>query len=85
MAFNANKGDINSALQEEFNKTTPTVHHTEGGLLEGNAERPISVGYTIQPSVKKKISALAKQYNYRSASAFVNDVFKKWEQLNLNV
>ena len=32
--------------------------------------------FTLKPSVRKKITKLAKENGYKSASAFVNDVFE---------
>ena len=39
-------------------------------------ERTKQFQFTLQPSVRKKITRLAKENGYRSASSFLNDYFK---------
>lgn len=63
--------------KEEQQKQNKSNNPLEDQLL-GSGEQRVAVGYTLEPSVKKKIIKLAKKHNYKSASSFVNDVFKNW-------
>lgn len=42
----------------------------------GEFERTKQFQFTLQPSVREKISRLAKENGYRSAASYVNDHFK---------
>ncbi|MGYP000079685358 len=42
----------------------------------GEFEKTKQFQLTLQPSVREKISRLAKENGYRSASSYVNDHFK---------
>ncbi|WP_080569319.1 hypothetical protein [Streptococcus sobrinus] len=42
----------------------------------GNFERTKNFQFTLQPSVRQKITDEARERGYRSASSFLNDFFK---------
>lgn len=81
MAYTGKTGHM---IAEEFQKNTQRKQNSQvtnslEDRLKGSGERKENVGYTLEPSVKRKIIALAKKHGYNSASAFVNDVFKQWD------
>lgn len=81
MAYTGKTGRM---IAEEFQKKSQQTQETHSGnsleaRLKGSGERKENVGYTLEPSVRRKIVELAKKHGYNSASAFVNDVFKQWD------
>ncbi|MGT2754709.1 hypothetical protein [Streptococcus ovis] len=65
-------------IRDILNKSVDLVQ-TSGIVsnLSDNFERTKQFQFTLQPSVREKINQLAKESGYRSASAFINDYFKK--------
>ncbi|MGT2755747.1 hypothetical protein [Streptococcus ovuberis] len=78
MAFKPKKNEIAQVITETA--TLPSsIQSTDtgaGGHFD-TFERTKQYQFTLQPSVRTKIDELAKEKGFRSASAFVNDLFKK--------
>lgn len=76
MAFDGSKkSQIRQGLQETA-KVQPTEPQTTQIEGPGNFERTKNFQFTLQPSVRQKITDLARERGYRSASSFLNDFFK---------
>ena len=72
MAFDKNNKNISEMLKATEEKETKQ----EVVKVVEDFERTKQFQFTLQPSVREKISRLAKENGYRSASSFLNDYFK---------
>ncbi|WP_349535094.1 hypothetical protein [Leuconostoc citreum] len=65
-------------LQAAFKKDEPTDTLVKGAFQLPKTrkyERKIQTTYTLTPAIKAGIDALAAEQGYRSASAFVDELF----------
>ncbi|EPV87306.1 MULTISPECIES: hypothetical protein [Streptococcus] len=72
MAFDNNQEKISNLL-----KATEATTQTHNSSFE--FERTKKYMFSLQPSVREKITQIANERGYRSASSFLNDYFKNFE------
>ncbi|MGT2636773.1 hypothetical protein ACVRWL_03020 [Streptococcus ratti] len=73
MAFDNKQSSISEMIKATENKKNPSSEVS----VEDRFERTKQFQFTLQPSVREKITRLAKENGYRSASSYLNDYFKK--------
>lgn len=73
MAFDNNQDKISNLLKSTDNTTK---HNTNSNF---EFERTKRFMFSLQPSVREKITQIAHNRGYRSASSFLNDYFKNFE------
>jgi len=76
MAFNPENKQIKQALQktEQFEPKDKLVIPVFNDADED--ERTKNYTFSLQPSVRKRLDALAKEHNFKSASKFLNELIK---------
>ncbi|WP_019794008.1 hypothetical protein [Streptococcus sobrinus] len=78
MAFDGSKkSQIRQGLKDTA-KAQPASSAQGQAEGFGEYERTKNFQFTLQPSVREKITSLAKERGYRSASSFLNDFFKNF-------
>jgi len=73
MAFDNNQDKISNLLKS----TDDTTKHNTNSNFE--FERTKQFMFSLQQSVREKITQIAHNRGYRSASSFLNDYFKNFE------
>ena len=78
MAFEPNNNRLKEALRQnpEAKIEQPAIHLPSS---KDKTELTRSYGFTLQPSVHAKIRQIAKKQGSKSASRFLNDLFKDME------
>ena len=75
MAFENKQEKISQILKETEKETKIEVSQPTTQAVDA-FERTKQYQFTLQPTVRKRISQLAKENGYRSASSYLNDHFK---------
>lgn len=73
MAFDNNQEKISNLLKATEASTTQS-HNSNFEF-----ERTKKYMFSLQPSVREKLTQIANERGYRSASSFLNDYFKNFE------
>lgn len=78
MAFEPTNNQLKEALRQnpEAKIEQPAIYLPSS---KNKTELTRSYGFTLQPSVHDKIKKIAKKQGYKSASRFLNDLFKNME------
>ena len=75
MAFDNNQEKISNLL-----KVSDTSKSDTKQVPDFEFEKKKNFNFTLQPSVREKINNIARKQGYRSASSFLNDYFKNFEE-----
>jgi len=74
MAFNPENKQIKKALQK--GEQAETKDKLVIPVFNDEDERTKNYTFSLQPSVRKRLDALAKEHNFKSASKFLNELVK---------
>lgn len=82
MAFEAENNKIKQTINPtNGDETTETTSNDKLVIPQfvDESERTKNYTFTLQPSVRKQLDALAKEHNFKSASKFLNELIKNME------
>lgn len=79
MSFDPNNNKIKQALSttnSDDNKETTNKDKLVIPEFVDESERTKNYTFTLQPSVRKQLDALAREHKFKSASKFLNELIK---------
>ena len=77
MAFDPKNKKIQQALREpENNKVNESEEKVSLPSYKEKEEKTQNYTFSLQPSVRKKLTAISKEQGFPSASSFINELIK---------